>query len=339
MSTRVDVYDDGYLRAWIPALSAQVSSTDWLVSGSYGVDSVSGATRTLAPDGLSGATQFSDQRQAGSLRVSSLSPDRVLTAGWAGSIESDYTGQALSLSSQRPILDSSGAITLGFSAGWGLNRAEGADSRDLSLIADADWSQIVSPRTVVGLSLNGQQWACGDALGCHASPYRYMMLYDPQEPTVALRERHPDTRTRGALGLRSSHSLGPTLALHTRGRGYADSWGILGGTLALTPAVALADDRLLLRATLRGSAQTGALFYTPKPVVKDAQVPAWRTADRELEPGWNLSQSVDTRWTWYDAGRLGTLSLELRAQHTGFHYADSTDRHGWLIGGGLHAAR
>ena len=339
VSTRVDVYDDGLLRAWMPSVRVSTEGPEWALQGGLAIDSLSGATRTLAPDAWSGATRFTDRRKAGDLAVTHLRPEGSVTVGWGGSFESDYHGQSLSLTTQRGLRQDSASLVLALSGGWGLNSAQGADSSDLNLGVDADLSQVLGPRTVAGLVLSGQQWACGDQLGCHASPYRYVLVFDQDEPLFAARERHPDTRSRVAVGLRLSRSLSPIAALHAKTRLYADDWGVKGATVTLNPALSLWDDRLLLRATVRGSGQTGASFWVAQPQLTDQGVPGWRSADRELEPAYNLSAGLEGRWTWYaPPSRASELQLDARVQRTAFHYTDSADRQGWLAGGGLHVA-
>jgi hypothetical protein len=333
---RVDVYDDGLVHAVMPTLSGSVVGERWSADGGFTMDALSGATRTLAPDAWSGATQFSDQREAGQLAVSRLGERGTLSLSGSRSVESDYAGHNLALGASVPFVDDRGTLALTAGGGLGLNTAEGANSRDRQGLLDADVSWIVSARAVVGLTLSGQLWSCDEPLGCHASPYRYILAFEGDQPALVLGEQHPARRSRGAVGLRFSRSVLPIAALHATGRVYADDWGVLGATASITPAVALLGDRLVLRPTVRMSRQTGASFYTPTVQTEGDGVPAWRTGDRELQPSNNLTTGLAARWSWYAPSF--ELGLDLRAQRTAFHYADAADRQGWLVGGGIDAS-
>src|SRR5690606_12245969 len=69
LATRLDVFDDGDVRAWMPALAASWTGARTTLGARLGVDAVSGATPILTVDAVSSATTFSDVRKQAGVSV------------------------------------------------------------------------------------------------------------------------------------------------------------------------------------------------------------------------------------------------------------------------------
>ncbi|MCP4807482.1 MAG: DUF3570 domain-containing protein [Proteobacteria bacterium] len=334
----VDAYDDGLVRVWMPSLYATLGLGSWELAGSGTVDATSGATQVLRVDGVSSATTFSERRTGATLVATrSLSEDRRVGVSGTTSLEGDYRGLNGSVNAEAELWERTATLAVGAGGGAGKNLAEGADSMERTVTGQLGWTQILGPRSVLSGKFSGQHAWCDSGLGCNASPYRYVPLFDEDKPSIVVTERHPDLRTRGAVGLRYSHLTGSRAAVHASLAGSLDSWGVKGVTGRLAPGVMLADERLLVWGKARYTRQSGASFV-PVTYTGDARsIPSHRSADRELQAlsDWTLGGSGE--WSFYGAGPFLRLGVELRADRMGFQYAEAPSVRSWLIGGGLNA--
>lgn len=344
VGTRVDLYDDGEVTAWMPHVGAGYEDAAAKVDGGYGVDVVSGATRAWMVDTVSGATRFEDVRHAADLSVTlTPQPEVGLGGSMRVSSESDYLSRSGGLHGRVELFDRMSAVDVG----WALTvddagrRGEPLDARSVSHDLDVSWDQIAGPHTRVAALLYGGVSRCDETLGCVASPYRYVGV-SLDEGAVALPERVPAEQVRGAAALRLSQTVGATGAVKGGYRFYADSWRILGHTADLGGTVTLLDDRALVELRGRLATQSAASFYRDDYVAEDgfADLPAYRSADRELAGLDSAAVTVRAEWTWHNVGKLVALRPSLRLTRVGWRYPEFSElptRAAWVVGGGLDA--
>jgi hypothetical protein len=343
---RVDVYDDGEVRAIVPATRVSVKREEWSLAGGYAADVVSGATAGLGADVVSTATTFDDVRHSADLSGRVVKGTRSYGLGWAGSVESDYATQAPSVSAAVELLDRT--ATLDAKVGGSFERAWKSSGgpfseRTTGVTLDVGWTQILDKRTVLALAGTAGWLDCGPVLGCTASPYRDVPAWDDGDVVLALPERHPDTRGRLALGARLSRSLGP-VAAHAGYRFYDDTWGVTGHTVTLAGAGTAFGERLLLRGEARGSWQTAALFFEPAYATdtKSPSLPEWRTADLELSGLRDLAVTGRVEWSSWNVGPLLRVGVSARLTRAWFRYpevSERPERDAWIVGGGLDVER
>ncbi|MCC6623911.1 MAG: DUF3570 domain-containing protein [Deltaproteobacteria bacterium] len=353
---RLDGYDDGWITVLSPALAARLRLADEVdVAGHVTVDAISGATRSLTTtashpgvDAVSSATRFAETRYEGELGTT-WSPDALhrVRAGYLLSSEPDYVSHALALGGEIELLDRRATASLGYRLS--LERVGSVDDPtvDEALAQhalDLGWTHVVAKRTALTVLVAASHAACGARLGCGGSPYRHVGMTTAGSGTIdlAIAERHPDERTRAAVALRLVQVLHAQLGLHAGYRLYADSWEVLGHTADLALVHTLLAERLTLRLQGRVGAQSAASFVRASYVFDASafEVPAWRTADREL--GEIVSGEVEATAAWDIArlGGLGALSLELTLAWHHWRYARSPGprtREAWRLGGGLGA--
>lgn len=342
---RVDVYTDGEVTVQAPQVRVTAPVGDKAsFTGGYLVNIISGATPVLTVDIISSATEFSDVRHALDLSVTgSITEHSRLGGSYAASLESDYIshGPGITVST-----DISGGMTT-LTAGYRLSfERVGAASRQAVLDHghghefDFSWVQILGRRTRLNLLLSLKMNLCGELLGCHANPYRYVAVRSDDGGLVAVREHHPDQRARLAVALRLSQALATNLALHGGYRFYIDSWQVSAHTADLSLSLALLQERLMLRTTGRFTWQSAASFYRDSYVGESGllTVPSWRTGDRELSGLWDVMVSGQAELNFFSLGPFARLSPSIRVSHTWYRYPNYSElpyRNAWLIGGGL----
>lgn len=339
---RTDLYVDQDLAVISPSAAVAVDlPRDLRLDGSYAVHVVSGATPLLRPDGLSGATRFTEARQAIDLGLGGVAGPLRIAGRWGGGFEPDFQQQTLTLSAAG---DLSGALSLSGSYRVALERQlidpgghtwQRGQGHSLDLALDA----VPEPRTRLRVLLSAQLAACDAALGCHASPYRFVPVAVP-DGHLMLRERHPTRRGRLAVAGRISRSLRSDLALHAGYRFYGDGWGVVAHTGDLEFAAELLDEALILRAEARVTGQGPASFYRSAYATED-EVPGHVTGDRELAGLITALFGVRLEGNLFALrGPWTRLSGSVRLAHAGYHYPDypaAPFRSAWLVGLGIDA--
>lgn len=345
-ATRLDVYDDGDVTAFLPAVEGATTLGDTTLGARYGVDVVSGATPVLTVDTVSSATRFADARHQGTLSVEHrVAEGTGVSAFVEGSGERDWLGLAAGVGFERDLFDATATLGLAYTAG--LDVLGSAADPTLSQLGgshalDVEWRQILGRTTVARVFVSGGLERCGKAYGCRANPYRFVALTDDDDVMGAVHERNPDHLERLALALRISQAIGPTSGLHGGWRFYADSWGVIGHTLDVSWRQSVLEERLLLEGRARGSLGAPATFYRSSYAVDASalEVPAWRTADRELAGMRSLRVGGTAGWSWWGAGPFVRLGASVRVDRTWFAWPDDAgipDRASWVVGGGFDA--
>jgi hypothetical protein len=344
-SARLDVYSDGVIEVIAPAgsVAAQVGESLSAEAG-YMVNVVSGATPLLTADAISSATQFSDTRHAGDIAVTQrLFQDFTLRPSLSTSYEADYFSNGGGLTLGADLLESMITVTAGYHGRVDvltLATGEPLTAWNHGHRVDLTWTQILTRSTRINVLVMGDAAFCDPMIGCDASPYRYVPLVDGGDVLLAVRERHPAERLRLAAGARGSQALGSGAALHGGYRYYIDTWGVQAHTADASVAIALFDERLMLRTGGRAMWQSAAFFYEDAYVKAPGAVavPRWRTSDRELSGLIDVMASVRAGWSFFDVGPLRRVTPNARAACLLYFYPQFSElprRHGCLVGGGV----
>ncbi len=342
VQTRVDVYTDGAVEVWAPSVRATVDRGRFRVDGGWTVDVVSGATAGVGVDIVSTATTFDDLRNQADLTVTTRPrSDRAVRVGYTGSVESDYASHAPSVGVTADALDRtatlSAAYRASFESAW-TNAGDPLVQRASAHRLDLGWSQILDPSTVLAFAAAGEGEWCGEALGCDASPWRWVPVRW-SDASLSLRERHPGDRASAALSAKLSRRVGP-IGLHAELGGSGDTWGVWGHDERGAVHVPLVGERLLLSADGRFHSQTAATFWRRAYSGGEAALPGWRTADLELAGLVGGAAGGRAEWSFFDVGPLLRLGVSGRATRQWYAYPDvplRPRRNAWVFGGGLDA--
>ena len=349
---RVDVYSDEWITVVSPATMAVIDATDTLeVSARYTVDVLSGATPVMTTDIITSATPFAEERHEGEVGVK-YRPDPTWSVGasYTASYEPDYQTHAAGVSADVELFDRLAQAAASYHVkidNIGLSTDKTFSQGVIGHLVDLSWSQILDRNTVASLLVSGSHWSCADEVGCHSSPYRYVPIVAAEGPSnatrVALRERHPSTRGRGAVALRASRHLIDDLALHAGYRFYADTWKITGHTVDLAAAQSLLDDAILLRLEGRMTIQSAASFYRDRYEASATMtdLPRYRSGDREVAGLAEYMVGGRAEWTADALGPFSRLRINARLGRYWYRYPNYSvlpTRRAWLIGGGLNAS-
>lgn len=349
--TRVDVYTDEWITVVSPGASGSVAASDQVtVEGGYSVDILSGATHVLTTDAVSSATHFDEVRHEAHVSTSVLvTPRWSVGAGYTMSFEPDYATHAVTLSTGSEILDRMAQWSLSYGISFETvgqvtdeRFSESGHGHSLTF----GWTHILGKTTTITATLNGSMSFCGTVIGCHANPYRFVPVVTSGDPVsgiaFSLRERHPDDRFRGAVGVRLTQHLGSGFALSGAYRFYGDSWEITGHTLETGLAFGAWDERLILRLDARGSFQNAASFFRDDyRTEQDSGVgPTYRSADRELSELLTGQLGFGVAVHFPAVGPFVRLGINARVARGVYQYDDVnefSERHAWIAGGGLDA--
>ncbi len=346
IATRVDRYEDGWIKVTKGGLRGSAKATkQTTVSAQYNIDVLSGATPVLVTDVVSTATSFVETRHDAAFDAKhELSTTASVNATGRVSTESDFRSFGLSLGGQVELMKRHATAAITFSAGshraWRKgDTSNAADSATFGLAVS--WAHLLNADTELTVLAETRYASCAAHLGCDANPYRYVPTFTAAHGWVAVTERHPDKRGRGAVGLRLRRYLGGGFGLHVGARGYRDSWQMTGYTLDSTVAHDSFGGRLVLRANARWSQQSAASFYRSRYVTTSDSTAAWRTADREVTGLQALYLGASGAWTVGKVGPFGAVAISARLRRMDFTYPDYSPmpkRDAWLVGGGVDAA-
>jgi Protein of unknown function (DUF3570) len=349
-AVRLDVYTDEALTVINQSGSAALVSPEGVrARGHYAVDAISGATRVLRVDAVTSATHFEETRLEGGAGLGAdLPAGQRLDVGYTTSHEPDYLTHALVGALGADLFDK--RVTATVSIGLSLEQVGSVQDKSFrentwGVALDGAWAHVLTPGTALTLLATASAVRCGDTIGCHASPYRFaaVRIHDDTEGEdviLALRERHPTARARGAAAARLSQSVTKGIALHGGYRGYADSWGIVGHTADAALASGFFADRLVLRAEARAAMQSAASFQNVVYGLDGAgHLPGVRTADRELGALSDVMLGGRALLALPALGPFRTLSISARVARVFYRYQDTPDlpRDAWLAGVGIGA--
>lgn len=340
---RVNLYADQELTVVNQSSVASVETADGLrANGHFGVDVISGATRSFLPDAITSATRINETRLEGGVAVGGIPlPGVRLDAGYLTSKEPDYWSHRASLTAVTELFERRG--TLSVTGSFGLSSVGRAGDPSYSEEegrggVEASYAHVLGRATSLTTLVSVEQSVCGERAGCDASPYRFVpVAIHDSGLFLALPERHPSSRTGGAIAARLSQSIVPGLALHGGYRLYTDSWGVIGHTTDAAVAQSFFGDRLGVRLDMRAYLQGPASFHDDY-VLKGGAAPALRTADRRLGPTHDITAGGSGS---LDLPALGPvrLRMQLRLAHSWFRYVDAVipARDAWIAGLGVGA--
>lgn len=348
VTARVDGYSDEWVDVVAPAVQGTWETEELRVEGKYVVDIISGATPVMTADLITSATTFAEVRHQGGLGIGwRPRPETLLSGRYGISSEPDFFSQALGVKVAQDLFERMSTLTVGYEARvervgvvtdptfaqWGHNHR-----------IDLSWAQILGRRTTATVLGTAAASVCGEALGCLASPYRYVPLLSAGGISTTLPERNPDRLYRGSLGLEMSQAIGPSTALHGGYRFYGDSWKVIGHTGTVRIEQSIAQDQLILGVKGRIAHQSPSSFHRTQYEVSDPYeptVPAYRTGDRELSGLFSGMVAGRVAWNLFDAGPFVNVGLDARLGHLWFRYPRFPalpQREAWLWGGGFHGA-
>lgn len=182
------------------------------------------------------------------------------------------------------------------------NGAEDGDDDRLTLTFNAGWYQVLSPTVHMSLGLNITHQS-----GYLATSFNGVVLENPNSPVAGRidpddfinlnslppgvsieAEQLPDTRTRNAIfgEVRKYFSTGTSVGIGARF--YADTWGIVAGTLELKLSQWIVPKVLRARLRYRFYSQTAADDYEERFYVPSSQ----RSSD-PLQPNQDRTQDSD----------------------------------------------
>ncbi len=263
------------------AASARVSE-ETRVEARYDADVISAATvdvRTSAS-----VRPFEEVRHGASLAVAhELARTLSIEGSYALSISPDHQSHGVGVGgvvedderTHRLALDLRGAYE---SVGRAGDLAPTGEV--LALGAALAWTSVIA--SWLRLDLEGAlEWRHGYL----ESPYRFVTIVGEGAQTVRVPEEVPDDRVRAAAGVRLRAALSDSVFARASYRLHGDGWGVLGHAVEVLGSVELARG-WIASVGARILVQRGASFYRGS-YASWPDVPALRTRDRELAPGFS----------------------------------------------------
>ena len=250
------------------SMTGAISPTTSL-TGRYLVDVISAASMksqfqvdgvtSASGRGHGGEVEGPDEvRNEFNVGISQLVAGATLSANGIYSTENDYKSRTIAGSLSLPFAKKNTIFSLGATQSWDIvaprNQTWTADKNVLSL--NAGLTQVLGRRTV--LQLDGS-WS--DNRGYLNDPYQVVSIIGDGE-IQTFEARHPDQRTRRAVGVRLNQSLGRRTALNLGYRYYWDNWDIKSNTANIMLQRRVAED-VVLKAGFRGYKQSKAYFFEP----------------------------------------------------------------------------
>lgn len=275
--------DDDHVTVMTPSAAASVDPIDSLqISIATSIDAVSAASVDVITSASPKRIEETRVEAATGLTWSP-SPVKRLRVHGVFSHENDYDSLRLGFGGQVEVAERNATIDLAYTAAFDaitdVTAPEFQESRRGHFVAGS-FTQILDPRTYVDAFVDLRYLS-----GYHASPYRKVLLREMAGPVIVkLAETTPERRTSAAARLRVRRVLGAQSDwfLHGSYRFYRDSWKVQSHTIDAQLLHSMLNERLLLRAQLRGYSQSAAEFYQPYYYTSDGESPTFRTQDRIL---------------------------------------------------------
>lgn len=310
-----------------PAIRGSVSSPTggWNVGANYLVDVLTAAS----PDVVATASRrFADVRHVVGLN-GGYKPGRFGAQAFANySEERDYISRTLGLALNGDFFEKQFTPTLGYSYSWDTIGRTGTpydifgkpfNTHDINASAT-----IVLSSTSVLVAGGGVALESGD----QSKPYRYIPLFEPgvsvpagasvdevnqnRLPIKPL-EQLPLDRQRYSVSGRYVSRIRSNATLRIEERVYRDSWALMASTSDVRYLIDL-NPRLRIWPHFHGHVQTGAKFYRRvygATLNSDgsAQIPAFRSNDRELSPMIGLTGGGGVRFALTDPASKFQLAV------------------------------
>lgn len=323
LSSAVMVYqDDNAVTVISPRLAGHQQLGAARVEAAAGVDLVTAASVDLVT--AASPKGFSEQRWHADGSAQYSWSEGSAARGWYGvSTEPDFQSHQLGAGLETELFERHSTVGLSYTADLstvGRIRdplmAEPRTAHQLLL----SWQQVLGPHTLLDLSYSAQRQD-----GYLGNPYRFVRLFagDSPDHATAVTEAVPGQRHRQSLVVGLRQRLAKAWFAAAQLRGYTDDWGMTSAALTARATWALSD-QWALDAELRGHSQSAASFYQ-KQYNSFPQVPAWRTADKELGPLQTLQAGLHLEWAPL-LGPLQPLKLGLGVDVIRWNYLD----YAWL---------
>jgi hypothetical protein len=339
----VDVYSDEWIDVVMPAIEAGYETETVQMGGTYALDLLSAATPVIVPDLVSSATSFKERRHQGDVSLD-VSPESTWGIGGTLGVSHtpDYLTEVGAVRYRQDLFDRMSTLSASYSLAlerMGMSTDPSFLQRNVGHGLDLSWKQILTKTTTATLLLSGTTLQCGEAVGCLASPYRYVPV-EGQGGAVAIGEKNPDALHSAAVGLRGATALSRHFAVHGGYRLYADTWKVIGHTGDLAGTLSVLQEQLLLRLRSRIASQSSASFYRDVYATDGTTFPHFRTQDRELSGLNATSVGGRAEWAFFGAGPFVRLSFSGRVDRTWYRYPDFERmpvRNALVTGGGIDA--
>lgn len=287
--------DNDHVTVWKPVASVSTDQGALSAHARWSTDFVTAASVDLVT--AASPRGYSEQRHESELGAGwTLGEGRRVDVSGTVSREPDFHSDALNLAAVWEWLDRRLVTTAGVGLAQAATGRTGDDNawRDrTSRDGHLQLSLVASPNSVVDVV-----WTLQDLQGYQANLYRYVRLYRPGEAQhlTAVAEQVPDERWRHAMLLRLRQRVGKAWFAQGDYRFYTDTWGMTAHTVSARAIWTLPGGTWTLRGEGRGHSQTGASFYRSQ-YQTVADVPQWRTADKELGPMWTAAGGLHLEWT------------------------------------------
>ncbi len=319
LSSAVLVYqDDNAVTVISPRLAGHQQLGQTRLEAAVGVDLVTAASVDLVT--AASPKGFSEERWHADGSAQYSWGEGSAARSWYGvSQEPDFESHQIGAGLQTELFERHSTVGLAYTAELStVGRvgdplmAEPRTAHQLQL----SWQQVLGPRTLLDLSYSAQRQQ-----GYLSNPYRFVRLYAGESPlhATAVTEAVPGERHRQTLVFGLRQRLAKAWFAAAQLRGYSDDWGMTSAALTVRSTWSLSE-QWTLDAELRGHSQSATSFYQ-KQYTSFPQVPAWRTADKELGPMQTLQAGLHLEWAPL-LGPLQPLKLGLGADVIRFRYLD-----------------
>lgn len=285
---------------------------DWSISGTYTVDTVSGASPRYHSE-VSSASRMHDVRKASDMSVTRYFPTASVRLGTALSRESDYVSKVVSLNGSISSEDKNTTLNAGISATRDqINPSNEIVVDEKKSVIDLmlGITQVVSMHDIVQLNLTHSA-----GQGYYSDPYKFF-------------DNRPRNKTINALLLRWNHHIDRTDGTSRLGyRYYTDSFGIKSHTLTAEYVQPL-QDAWTITPQLRLYTQTAANFYygtvnPPDPTIPDGFQPGVTLLSEDQRLAAFGGRSIGIKLAkWFTADLLVDIKYE--------HYQQKSD---WCMNG------
>jgi len=321
---RVDLlyhrYDGGGVVVDGPSVLVRKNIGDSVSVGvNYYVDNVTSASIDVV---VSGASEYTEQRDEYSVNVDYLRQKTTMSVGYTNSDESDYLAETYSVGISQDMFGDLTTVSMGFA--YGDNTVEDNTEPDFSEGVEVrsyriGLSQILTKSLIMAFAFE----TISDE-GYLNNPYRSVRYVSGSPVGYSFQEEvYPRTRTSNAVALRGSYYLPQRAAVHAGVRYFEDNWGIEATTYELGYTMPYAES-WIFEGRFRYHDQGKADFYSDLFPFFNAQ--NYLARDKELSEftsttlGAGASYEFGRSWSKIDRG-----SLNAQVDWIYFDYNDFRD--------------
>ena len=332
--------DSDHVTVVTPVAAAEVSDRygRWQARGEYLVDVISAASVDI----VSTASQrWQEVRQAGNLQGGYKWHDVGARASAAISREPDYASVAGAGMLTWDLAEKNHTVLLGYALD---HDTIGRTGTSFDVFSRSLWQHVVNAGVTLTLNRSAVLSILSDLFienGDQSKPYRYIPMFSPGvAPTIergasidvvnARRlpqkplEQLPESRERYAITARFGYRFAQS-TLRVDERLYTDSWQLRASTTDVRYSIDVSR-RLMVWPHLRFHAQNGVYFWRRAYVSTfsgtEAELPRYRTGDRELGPLATLTAGAGATLGIGPSTEPSTWTIELRGDFIGTDFLD-----------------